>query len=217
MPNGDRLAKLRRLRQDSDASLQACKRALEAAGGDEESALRLLERDKIEEVRRRGGCSEEVAIAALEHARGALERAVEIAKAPRVHAEPELVRATKRARVALGEKRGANGLYELRDVLPHAKEGRARRNLELVLEFHSIMASCDAETFLENEDNEPAGTQVALAEIGATSLARYLELALEGPRHMEARARLERELFQEELPLLVAVLDYIEKNTNALS
>jgi hypothetical protein len=217
VPDDDRFAKLRGLRQESGASLQECKRALEAAGGDPAAALLLLERTKVEEVRRHGGCSEDVAVAALKHANGSVERAVEIAKAPREPAVPEFERVTQRARTFLSERAPSLGLHELRDVLPHARSSRARTTLARALEFHSIMVGCDIETFLEHEENDPAATQAALAEVGAANLARYLKLAIDGPQHMEARARLEREFFGEEEALLVAVLSYIERNAQQLS
>lgn len=217
MPDKEWIAKLRKLRQESDASLQDCKRALEAADGDIAAGLLRLEEHKLEEVRRRGECSELVARRALAHAAGDLERAIEITKAPSIDVLPEFERVTNRARVLLAEAAPSLGLYELRDALPHAGASSITATLGLVFEFHSIMSACDVETFLANdEDNDVVGTQEALEEVGASNLARYLKLAVDGPQHMEARKRLAREFFGEERPLLIAVLGYIDGNTDAL-
>lgn len=212
MSNPEHIAGIRALRSQTGASMRECKHALESASGDVPEARALIEQRKLERVQREAGCSSDEAAAALAHAKGVVERAVEVARMPSIVVEHEFVRVTNRARRFLAERAAALGLYELRDVLPHANKGPAVARLALVLEFHSIMATCDIETILEDEDNDAEDTLAALEEVGEVVLAEHLRRVLDGPRHLDARETLNQVFLTREGPLLAAVLRYIDRN-----
>lgn len=191
--------------------MRECRHALEAAGGDIETARLRIERSKVERVQREAACSPADASAALAHANGVVERAIEVARMPNLTVEHEFMRVANRARGLLAEGAPNLGLYELRDVLPHANPGPAASCLALVLEFHSLMATCDIETMLEDDENDAADTLAALEEVGEPVLAGHLRRVLDGPRQLEAREALNAAIFEREGPLLIAVLGYIDR------
>lgn len=121
----DHIAGIRALRAETGASMRECKRVLESAGGDAVDARCLIEQGKLGTVQMESGCISDETEAALAHAKGVVERAVEVARLPSVVMEHEFVRVTNRAPRFLAEDSLSLGLYELREILPHANQGPA--------------------------------------------------------------------------------------------